>query len=91
MENEAFSILAENAPEIGADRAISFVPEGDPSPCAVIEDTGSRTIIAVLPCEQEAARVARHAIRPDGGYGSVTVEKTTERVTAFTFEEWLYR
>jgi hypothetical protein len=47
----------------------------------VIEASGSERVVAVLPSVEEAYRVARYAITPDGGYGSVFVVETDLPIT----------
>jgi len=81
-------LLSETPSEIGSDRATSLVLPGYEGRCAVIA-SGDGRIVAVLPSVEEACRVARYAIRPDGGYGSVWVEPTTEPVTSSSLESWL--
>lgn len=83
-------VIAENAPEIGADTATSLVPANYQGPCAVVEASGRGLAVAVLPSSVEAYRVARYAITPDGGYGSVMVEMTERCITDQNFEDWLW-
>lgn len=90
INNNRGKVLARNAPEIGADTAISRVPNGYHGACAVIEDSGTDHVIAVLPTESVANSVANYAITPDGGYGSVIVEPSTAPITHRTFDEWAF-
>tara|TARA_Y100001933_G_scaffold264813_1_gene332787 strand:+ start:6388 stop:6642 length:255 start_codon:yes stop_codon:yes gene_type:complete len=83
------TLLKENPPEIGADTAVSHVPTDYKGPCAVVQSQTSANVIAVLPSVMEANRVARYAISPSGGYGSVYVEPTDLAVTCLTLEAWL--
>lgn len=83
------TIIAENPTEIGGDTATSMVRSTYQGACAVIEASGSGRVIAVLPSGAEANRVARYAITPAGGYGSVLVEETDQAVTHPNLESWV--
>lgn len=83
------NVIAENPAEIGADTVISTICHSYQGPCAVIEASGSGRVIAVLPSGAEAYRVARYAITPDGGYGSIVVEETDLPVTHPDLESWV--
>jgi hypothetical protein len=73
--------------EIGGEQAIARVDEDFDQPCSVISQNDD--LIATLPNAREAYRVARFAIRPEGGFGSVTVEKaTTDECTHQSFDDW---
>lgn len=83
------TIIAENPPEIGGDTASSMVRSTYHGACAVIEASGTERVIAVLSSGVEAYRLARYAITPAGGYGSVVVEETDQAVTHPNLESWV--
>lgn len=90
MGDRGTKVIAANAPAVGADAAISSVPEDYQGACAVVEASSGIRVIAVLPNKAEAFSVARYAITPDGGYGSVYVDASNEAVTHSSFEEWAF-
>lgn len=86
----SYRLIASNAPEIGMDTAISYVSNGYLGHCAVVAAANNCSVIAVLPNEIEANSVARYAITPDGGYGSVYVEPTEKKITHSGFSDWAF-
>ncbi|KXS55610.1 MAG: hypothetical protein AWU57_59 [Marinobacter sp. T13-3] len=83
------TVIATNPLSIGGDTAAEAVPDGYTGACAVVPVSGSDNVIAVLPSLNEARRVARYAKTPDGGYGSVVIEATSQPVTHETLEDWI--
>ncbi|MGX1201159.1 hypothetical protein [Marinobacter sp. MBR-105] len=81
-------LLAETPDEIGGEQAISSLPPGYQGHCAIVMNANGK-VIAVLPNAEEAARVARYAIRPEGGYGSVEIIAAPEQsLTHESFQDW---
>ena len=80
-------LLAENDDQIGGDTAISYVEKGYVGACEIKTDNGFS--IAVLPTLEEAISVARYAIKPDGGYGSVEIHSSSLAITHSNFMNWL--
>lgn len=81
-------VIADTPLEIGGERAIANIDESFALPCSVFCRNGD--LVVTLPNAKEAYRVARYAIRPDGGFGSVSVQASTDgRCTHQSFEDWL--
>ena len=90
MGREIGRVIAECAPEIGAHTATSCVSATYVGPCAVLEAGQIDKVVAVLPSPEEAFALARYAISPSGGYGSVIIEETDRQVTHTTYTEWAF-
>jgi hypothetical protein len=84
-----FMILAEAPWEIGGHQENSYIKEGYIGRCEIKIENDPDTILAVLPNLNEAIAVARYAITPDGGYGSVEVHPSEIDITHSDFMDWL--
>ena len=80
-------LLAQNNDQIGGDTAISYVKEGYAGNCEI--KTANGLSVAILPTSSEAVSVARYAIKPEGGYGSVEIHSSTLAITHSNFNDWL--
>lgn len=83
-------LVAMNPLEIGGDTAISDLPEEYKGKVQVVRD-GDVDVIAVMPNVESGLSVARYAITPNGGFGSVFVlpAPAEMQVTENNFMEWL--
>ena len=83
-------IIAQLALEVGEHTAESNMPRDYVGACAVVSASDGKRVIAVLPSQTEASRVAAYAITPDGGFGSVFVRVSDAVCTHESFVDWLW-
>jgi hypothetical protein len=92
MKPESFNdyaIIHEAPAEIGAHTVETSLPSDYLGSCAIIQTSDRRTVIAIVPNFIEACRIAKYAITPDGGYGSVSIESTGNDCTHDSYLSWL--
>jgi hypothetical protein len=58
--------------------------------CAIVSGSGNQ-VIAIVPSFSEACRIAKYAVTPDGGYGSVRIESSVHECTDDSFQGWIFR
>jgi len=80
-------LLAQNNDQIGGDTAISYIEDEYTGACEIKTINGLS--IAILPTLEEAVSVARYAIKPEGGYGSVEIHTSSLAFTHSSFIHWL--
>lgn len=88
MTDSKETLLAQAPDAIGGNIAIGCHPSDHNGSFEVVAESNDQSI-AVCPGFDEAARVARYAITPDGGYGSVSVVATDRGVTCNSLEEFI--
>lgn len=75
---ETGRIIHEGPMELGGERVESYLPDDYSGPCA-ITCAGNGELIGVAADPEVALRIGRYATTPDGGFGSVHLEPSSEK------------
>lgn len=85
---ETCRIIHEGAMELGGERVVSYLPEDYSGPCS-ITCSGNGKLIGVAVDPEVALRIGRYATTPDGGFGSVHLEPSSETPGYHSFTDFI--